>query len=150
MESRALAPGQRVAFVGGISFTVPEGWEGFYTRYVDVPDWIPFSAARLHPPLQEKVDLRHASSSDDAANLLVGLAYARGDRPGGASEPVVASAQGVKVHASGNPTPTVATVEVARSGLAPVYLFVHVSGGDVLGSVGRIWKVTGITGAAAP
>jgi hypothetical protein len=150
VESRVLAPGQRASFVGGISFTVPEGWVGLYTRYVDVPDWIPFSDARLHPPRQEQVDLRHNSSSDDPDNLLVGVTYARGGRPGGASEPVVATAQGVKVHASEDPTATVTTVEVARSGLAPVYLFIHVSGGDVLGSVRRIWKVTAIKGAATP
>jgi hypothetical protein len=151
VEFRELAPGDRASLKGGIAFTVPQGWEGFYTRYVDVPDWVPFSDARLHPPLHEKVDLRHTSALDDPANLLVAFTYARGDRPPGLPARVVSTdSPGVQVHASGEGTPTAAAIELERDGMAPAYLFISVSNGDVLGSVRRIWKLTRVEGAVAP
>ena len=75
-ERRALRPGARVELESGLAFTVPDGWEGSYTKYWPLPSWTP-GVAGIAADLRfsEVLALRARDASSDirtvtAASLL--------------------------------------------------------------------------------
>jgi len=144
VERRALAPGERVTVGGRVTFTVPEGWEGFYDRYADIPSWVPLGPERPGIPFREFLTLRGNRAIGGPDDELLAFTYYR-DAPSGLAEsPLVAKSDDVELHATGT-----IVVAVVSGGDRPIYLS-STSQGDAVASMRRMLRVLGADGIVLP
>lgn len=145
VESRVLRQGDVVSVGDAITFTVPDGWEGFYDRYARVPSWVPLGAARPSMPFREFLTLRKASSADAPADLLLVQTYYGGRTPAGLAQmPRVASSADVELFSTER-----TMVAVVSGGFTPVFL-IGSAQSDSITSIRRLWGLLDVSGVESP
>ncbi len=144
IDSRVIRSGETVSVGESITFTVPEGWEGFYDRYAYVPSWVPLGAERVSVPLREFLTLRKATG-EGPKNLLLVMTYYGGHAPPSlAGLPRIAGSEDVALSSGDN-----TMIAVVSGGPSPVYLAGSAQP-DPVTAIRRLWEILDVSGAESP
>ena len=141
---RELQPGQSVTLESGLTFTVPVGWQGYYTKFYRIPSWLPIGEGASGLGRSEYLDLRPVQSTDSAG--VAALTYYGTARPPGDPGKVVATGQNVVLRDWG---PGI-RIETSLPGSSRGYVLVPNSKDSPQESAKEYWSLFGVRGVLLP
>ena len=148
-QTRTLRSGDTITLESGLTLTVPDTWEGSYTRYYDLPSWLPLGENANGMHRLEELSLEPTSPSDSTIHV-VARSYYRGGPPS-FDVRVLASDDSVTVLGGADePLEHYVRVETTLDGHPVGYVFFSADSGEQLDILERGWALVHVQGVSLP